>query len=212
MATRLVRQVGISTILAALLVGFAATPASAKGWVQGKNPSIQYGVSAYIGVNVHPSYSDQKVNSIWAYRTDETALTEIGVTWDLSPDLPYAFWSTMEYGIPGSINPIDSLTPGTNPRFHTGYDTGSGIHYFWYNNNVVAETIIRTMTSSWPGTNSEEEDPMYGDYSAHFSTLKYKTSTWGVWQPFSDVTQYFDNVPYYYFKKQNTTEQYVLHV
>ena len=179
----------------------SAAPAHAqvKYDIQVKNPAYKYGSCGYIYVNRGPAVAGAKVTGLVTFRTDWTAIAEIGHWWGSSGRCQQ-FYVYTEYGALRTVNLQSYPASGTYQRYHTGYDYRDGKQNYWVNDAWIAEhTVSPSMTSQWPGVNVERttDSLLNGDNIGCFHTLKYKTWDWGVWEGWTGtVVEYDGDVRY----------------
>lgn len=196
--------VACATVLA-LCAGVAPAMAT-KYDIQASNVNYKYGSSAYVLVNSNPSVVYQKVTGLIAYRTDWTALAEIGHYWTGGGTRQAFYVWTDTFGL--NTYPLGTVASGSTQRYHTGYAYGDGKQYFWHNNVIVAKRVVYPlMTSQWPGINVERDtvDMNTGDNVGCFTGLKYKNYDWGSWSNWTAVRLENDTDPKYKLDVVNAT-------
>lgn len=186
--------------LAAMLLPSAAFGSVLEYKVSAEEDGIHYGNTAYTNTGYMPMLSIQKVKSIWTSRTDLSGWCEIGLTYDIYGVQPVQFVAWEEHGLYDDEY-FNMANWNSSQRFHVGYDTSDGFHYFWIQNEIVAalhNSYVNGMTSSWPRTLAEA-DLLSGtpyDNDASFTGLRWKDAAWGVWKYWGTSGRtYQDNDP-----------------
>ena len=197
---------------------FAASPVAAhaqKYWIQGRDSTTHYGARSQIWVNSpKPGTNFNKVTVIWGYTTNEANFVEAGHTLDGAYGGSYwAFWATMRNGVYGGIHPIQSNLPlGSYQDYALGWNQATNRHLVWMNAGTKTSTIyIPEMTSQWPGTSCEKDDISTANNYGYFRYLTYKAKT-TLWTNWGNAQQYYDNDPYYYFRRLSPNSLETPHV
>lgn len=72
---------GLIVAVSVLAGGAQARAAQYKYDIQVKNPAYKYGTSGYVYVNPSPDVAGAKVTGLVSFRTDWSAIAEIGHSW-----------------------------------------------------------------------------------------------------------------------------------
>ncbi|MDY0341879.1 MAG: hypothetical protein RBS17_11815 [Coriobacteriia bacterium] len=192
-------QIGVGILICLLIAAPQAQAAQYKYDIQVKNPAYKYGSSGYVYVNPSPSVAGAKVTGLVTFRTDWSAIAEIGHWWG-SAGICDQFYTYTDYFGLATVQGLGKPAAGSYPRYHTGYDYRDGKQNYWINNVWIAEhTVYPSMTSQWPGVNVERTtDSVYnGDNVGCFHILKYKIWDWGVWENWTGhIVEYDGDVRY----------------